>query len=417
MKKARKFLLVLIVLLIAISTFTYLINSSYKEKIQNNKGEVYAGSEACRTCHATIYDSFAVTSHFNDSHLPSDKTIKGSFEKDHNYILFNYDFKNIVVMEKHEKQFFQTSYIDDKKSISKPFDIVIGSGTKGQSYLYWEKNSLFQLPVSYFTPADSWMNSPGYSTTAVNFNRVITLRCLECHTTFLETETDKEKVKLNKLSKDKMILGIGCERCHGPAQKHVSFQTENPSSKIAKYIINPKKMSSFQQMNSCGLCHAGPAKSTQPAFSFSAGDTLEKYFDLPNLVDSSADVHGNQYQLISASKCFLKSEGMNCSSCHNTHNNERGNLALFSSRCMTCHSEQKHTMCSMKDKIGNSIKENCIDCHMPNNPSKNLVIQNSSFETPIPAMVRTHLIKIYPEQSKKIINYMVSDSNRNGKSK
>ena len=108
MKKARKFLLVLIVLLIAISTFTYLINSSYKEKIQNNKGEVYAGSEACRTCHATIYDSFAVTSHFNDSHLPSDKTIKGSFEKDHNYILFNYDFKNIVVMEKHEKQFFQT---------------------------------------------------------------------------------------------------------------------------------------------------------------------------------------------------------------------------------------------------------------------------------------------------------------------
>jgi len=71
----------------------------------------------------------------------------------------------------------------------------------------------------------------------------------------------------------------------------------------------------------------------------------------------------------------------------------------------------------MKDKIGSSIKENCIDCHMPNNPSKNLVIQNTSFETPIPAMVRTHLIKIYPEQSRKIINYIVTDSNRNRKSK
>jgi len=108
MKKSKKIVLVLIVLVIAASTFTYFINNSYQSTIQNTKGEVYAGNEACRPCHASIYDSFAVTSHFNDSHLPTDKTIKGSFEKDHNYILFNYDFKNIVVMEKHENEFFQT---------------------------------------------------------------------------------------------------------------------------------------------------------------------------------------------------------------------------------------------------------------------------------------------------------------------
>ena len=276
---------------------------------------------------------------------------------------------------------------------------------------------MFQLPVSYFTPANSWMNSQGYSSSEVNFNRVITLRCLECHTTYVQTDASKKKENPHKLSQDKIILGIGCERCHGPAQKHVSFQTENPTEKVGKYIINPRKMSSFQQMNSCGLCHAGPAKSIRPEFTFEAGDTLDKFFDLPVLVDSSADVHGNQYQLISASKCFLKSAGMNCSTCHNTHNNERGNLALFSSRCITCHSEEKHTMCSMKNKIGNSIKSNCIDCHMPNNPSKNLIMQNTSFETPIPAMVRTHLIKIYPEESKKIIDYIVTDSNRNRKSK
>jgi hypothetical protein len=31
------------------------------------------------------------------------------------------------------------------------FDYVIGSGGKGQTYLYWKGDLLFQLPVSYWT--------------------------------------------------------------------------------------------------------------------------------------------------------------------------------------------------------------------------------------------------------------------------
>lgn len=29
-------------------------------------------------------------------------------------------------------------------------DLVIGSATKGQTYLYWKQNGLFELPVSYW---------------------------------------------------------------------------------------------------------------------------------------------------------------------------------------------------------------------------------------------------------------------------
>jgi len=41
-------------------------------------------------------------------------------------------------------------------------------------------------------------------------------------------------------------------------------------------------------------------------------------------------VHGNQYQLFTASACFRKSKDMNCSSCHNPHTTERNNLAALS---------------------------------------------------------------------------------------
>jgi hypothetical protein len=64
-------------------------------------------------------------------------------------------------MEKKKNRFFQTAYISGDVSQSEPFDIVIGSGRKGQTYLYWKDDKIFQLPVSYYTPTDSWVNSPG----------------------------------------------------------------------------------------------------------------------------------------------------------------------------------------------------------------------------------------------------------------
>ena len=64
---------------------------------------------------------------------------------------------------------------------SAPIDIVIGSGRKGQTYLYWEGERLFQLPVSYWTGI-GWANSPGYPSGTAIFNRPADPRCLECLT-------------------------------------------------------------------------------------------------------------------------------------------------------------------------------------------------------------------------------------------
>ncbi len=87
------------------------------------------------------------------SRVPSAENIMGSFVSGSNHFRDNqlYD----VVMEKEDNHFFQKGYIGGALFRQEPFDIVIASGRKGQTYMYWLNNMLFQLPISYYTPTNS----------------------------------------------------------------------------------------------------------------------------------------------------------------------------------------------------------------------------------------------------------------------
>ncbi len=63
---------------------------------------------------------------------------------------------------------------------------MIGSGVRGQSYLYWHGDQLYELPVSYWSDGSRWINSPGYKNGTMNFSRAAIPRCLECHATYIE---------------------------------------------------------------------------------------------------------------------------------------------------------------------------------------------------------------------------------------
>lgn len=57
----------------------------------------------------------------------------------------------------------------------------------------------------------------------------------------------------------------------------------------------------------------------------------------------------------------------------------------------------------MTGEIGPAIKENCIDCHMPLRPSKTITELLPGKATPTAALIRSHYIAIYPEETKKIL--------------
>lgn len=168
-------------------------------------------------------------------------------------------------------------------------------------------------------------------------------------------------------------------------------------------------MARQQRLDGCALCHSGFRKEIKPPFTFTIGDTLDNY-SLPIYSPDSAstlDVHGNQYGLLTASKCFRMSQ-LDCSSCHNVHVNEGNNLALYSQRCITCHAGVQHSGFNLTPGKKTIFSTNCIDCHMPLLPSKKIVLSVGNSQDSVSYFVRTHKVAIYREKTKEFIKKLKS---------
>jgi Cytochrome c554 and c-prime len=335
----------------------------------------YVGDDACKSCHATQVESFHQTAHYLTSTLPTGHAILGSFTPGSN-ILKTSNPNLVFRMEAKPGGFFQTA-----NSRSERFALVVGSGEKGQTYLFWDGDQLFELPVSYWADV-GWVNSPGYRDGVADFERPVIPRCLECHTTYF----DPQPPPSNSYNQAGLSLGIQCEKCHGPGKQHVQREQAKPSADPA--ILNPAHFSRDRQMDLCAWCHGGHGQPLQPSFSYLPGEPLEKFINLPK-PDPTApiDVHGNQVETLKQSRCFLQSS-MTCLTCHNVHVAQH-DLTQFSQRCLGCHRSNSATF----SKPDHPVSNNCIDCHMPRQET-NLIVFNFAGQQVRPKM-RNHWIRVY----------------------
>lgn len=375
-------------------------NDSRNKKIvtEEQQGK-FTGSLVCKNCHADIYESHLQTFHHQTSQLASLTSIKGSIDSGKNTFFF--DQLTYIAIERKGDSLFQTAYKHGEKVISRPFDFAVGSGKRGQTFLYWYNNYIFQLPLTWFTSANEWTNSPGYSN-KVEFNRPVTARCLECHSTYFQQENNPG-AKADEFSKSQIILGVECERCHGPGSDHVDYHEKNPKDSVAHYIINTGRLSRKQNLDLCRFCHGGRLTKSQPSFSYEAGDKLSDYFHLDTATTniSDIDVHGNQYGMLSKSKCFTMSD-MTCITCHDAHKNESKSLEVFTQKCINCHNNANNKVCKLTGKTNQAfLINNCIDCHMPEQPSKAIMVLRQGESIPTSAFMRSHYISVYPEVSQK----------------
>lgn len=373
------------------------------KKDPDPRGNAYAGSKSCVNCHKNVYNSYLHTAHFMASLPATDSTIQGSFASGANEFHFNSLMK--VTMDKRDSGFYQTSYVNGKSQESQRFDISFG-GIKGQTYAYWFTNELFQLPVSYIKNNHSWINSPGYPSDKIEFERAIGIKCLNCHAS--EIVSAKPLVpgfngNNEGFDKSSLIYSVDCERCHGPAAEHVKFHMQNPNEKKAKHIATFNSLTREQKINMCAVCHSGAdSHMLRTAFKFNPKDNV-KYIEPVSALDyKHIDVHGNQRGLLASSKCFINSN-MDCSNCHDTHVNDRDNFVLYTSKCLACHSAAEHNMCKLTDQLSFAVlKNNCISCHMPALPSKVILAGDSS------TLIHTHHIAIYPDQTQKVLAFLNS---------
>jgi predicted CXXCH cytochrome family protein len=385
----RRFLFVIFILV----AFVVVIVQCTEIKKKDPRGEAYAGSSTCIKCHKDLSNSYVHNAHFKTSRsLPANASTDSLGLPVSNFVFT----KNTRLgIEKRKGGLFQVAYINGKEVKAERTDFVFGAGRSAYTFAYWYGNKMMQMPLNYLPPEHQWVNSPGFPTEQIYFGRPIISRCMECHSSYVDkkvTQTSSLSIE-EEFLKSSVIAGIDCERCHGPAAKHVEFHEENPLVKKAYDMVNYRALPLKRRIDMCGVCHSGiQLQILTSSFAFKPGDTLKSLPQFSTYNGGEPDVHGNQKQLLEASPCYKVGKA-ECVSCHDVHGTTKMTALIYSEKCISCHKTVDHKTLNTKEKA--LLTQNCIDCHMPVKESHAIGFQVSNSKEKIPYRVRTHRIGIY----------------------
>ena len=369
-------------------------------------GMEYLGIQTCTECHKDIVESHKKTAHYNTSSKTDASAFNQILNSQPNYITLDDGTK--IEINKEGKTIYQDFYVlgNPNPVYHTPMDITIGSGYRGQSFLYWNEDQLFQNQASVIGTMEGWINSPGYAS-QINNTRAVVPRCMECHSTYAASiESNANRIS-NKYDINNIVLGIDCQRCHGDVKEHVVFHREYPEIKEGQHILKYSELTQKQRIDACALCHSGfrqPAWDQEnrkfiSSFSYQVGDNLDDFLLKSNMGSKNnpePEIHANQIKLLTDSKCFKMSENMDCATCHDPHEQERGDFQNFSLKCISCHQSQAHTQKTLS--LANANFNDCASCHMPFVDSKAMQVDlNLNQLTPI--QIRNHFISIYPQEN------------------
>ncbi|MCS7045773.1 MAG: hypothetical protein NZO58_05410 [Gemmataceae bacterium] len=275
------------------------------------------------------------------------------------------------------------------------------SGRSDEMYFCWQGPRLFVHAIGWLYPRDCW----GHSAEAIEARPALS-RCVECHNTWIAHVPGT----LNEYRPEGMLLGVTCERCHGPGKEHVAFHRANPNAP-AHAIVHPGLLERERLIEVCTQCHSLSVARRVPAFSYRPGTPLAEAFRTGRNRFPEEDLVGNQIQYLRESKCFQKSE-MTCITCHDPHHAAQHEAAGQS--CLQCHQRQA---CKDQDRLPPAVRDDCAACHMPPR-----VWMGACFHTSddhyYPVTARSdHRIAVYPEAKKTVLLHWLrkqtdSDSRR-----
>ncbi|MEM6688032.1 MAG: tetratricopeptide repeat protein [Planctomycetota bacterium] len=335
----------------------------------------YTDGQNCYGCHREQYEGYLTTTHANSAHLATEdaSAAGGSFvhsisrRKYEVYFRDGWMHHQETMVDANGKALFERDV---------PIDIGIGSGTHGVTYLFNRDGHWFESPLTWYAEEDGYAMSPGYDNEKhQSFNRSANDACVFCHVGQIErVEENPRRYRIAELT-------IGCQRCHGPGDKHVEIYRAvdgmNESDRrdylrehsSEDQIVHPATLDRIASEAICQQCHLQGITTVSHAgeniWDFRPGNTMVEHrsdYRFADEVTSRVVGHVEQMHL---SKCYLESDSLSCITCHNPHFQPGADekLAYFRDACYQCHEDER---CGVEhqDRVTKNGND-CSACHMP----------------------------------------------------
>ena len=252
---------------------------------------------------------------------------------------------------------------------------AVGSGRLGVAYLIEHDGFLFQSPIAWYPRERQWDLPPGYHTSNSHFDHPITSSCLFCHANQVEPVPGT----VNRY-RPPIFRGhaIGCERCHGPGELHVTHPTLVDGRDVT--IVNPALLEPSLRDAVCEQCHLNgqwrELRAGRQDGDFRPGLPFYRFWTVLEQAGASAkDRIVGQFEQMHESRCFLASEGrLGCISCHDPHRAPKPEekVTYFRDRCLKCHANRSCSL-PVSVRLGRSQSDDCTSCHMPRSKDSNTI--------------------------------------------
>jgi predicted CXXCH cytochrome family protein len=327
----------------------------------------YAGSAACRGCHAKQHKSHSMTGMAKMFAAYSPQAVFGDFS--------GTGFEGIRPVISEGRHAFE---IGGKRL---PVDYTIGSKWQ-QAYATRAGERIHVFPIQYNRLTGRWLNywreidPPGSIRTRIDrfteFSDATLYQrnCAPCHTSQL-----RQAGTLTRFAEP----GVNCEMCHGPSAGHVERRLRDKPANEPPVDFRRLDAGSYVQI--CGQCHRQSAILRRGAKGELNYSGFSPGFPVPQRSRPFLEFSRRAFypdgrfrettfivEAFERSSCYRKG-GAHCGNCHDPHPADfAANLKSLKHQddpdamCSQCHRDK--TAVHTRHKAGSEASR-CVSCHMP----------------------------------------------------
>jgi tetratricopeptide (TPR) repeat protein len=396
-----------LVIVVSLPAYYFSYEQNRDDAITPLAAPTFVGSNNCRDCHNSEYDSWEGSHHDLAMDVANEETVLGDFN-DAEFTLHGITSR---FYKKDGKFFVHTNGPGGEMGefeITHTFGwfplqqylIPFPGGRLQTLHIAWDSRNAkwFRVPPEGPVDPGDWLY---WTNAAQNWNGM----CAQCHSTNLKKNYDPETDSYNTTWSD---IDVGCEACHGPGSDHVEWaemaEMARPQASNFKLAQKTSGISSRELVEQCAPCHS--RRGAMGDYQHSETDLLDNY--LPSLLTgdnyfADGQIMEEVYVYGSFTQSKMYRHDVRCSDCHDVHSIEL--VKEGNELCLQCHrgaqyNTAEHHFHKQENEAGEPIKSvegdvlfevgtgaQCVQCHMPGRYYMGVDYRpDHSFRIPDPAL-------------------------------